>query len=148
MCEKKKCLEEKKVLCSCEALKSEDIGVLLFHVAENMQDTEWEFDYTTLFCPEPRRLCVAGTCRRCGGRLCCSVELDETAYGDDLLAMAYRRLYQYDRNANHCQRPKPFQERFVDMFHKQDRAFIREWLDRPENRSVHTMYRRRHRHSM
>lgn len=142
MCEKKPCLKGKKDLCSCEALKSEYIAVFLIHVAENMQNVEWEFDYTTLSHPESRRLCAVGNCRRCGGRLCSSIELDHTAFGDDLLAMAYRRLWQYTQAGPSRMTSKPFREMFVDMFHAQDHALVREWLDRPENQSLETMSRK------
>ena len=134
MCEEKKCLKGKKKMCACEALKSEDILLLLLHVRENMQDMEWEFEYTTLSHPEPRRLCAAGSCRICGGRLCSSIELDDNATGDDLLAMAYRHLYRYERNMS-CKNTESFRERFVGMFREQDRDFVREWLKRQENQS-------------
>lgn len=126
MCEEKKCLKGKKELCSCEALKSEDFLLLMLHVRENMRDMEWEFDYTMLSRPEPRRLC--------GGRLCSSIELDDNATGEELLAMAYRHLYRYERNMS-CENTESFRERFVGMFHEQDRDFVREWLKRQENQS-------------
>lgn len=132
MCEKKKCLEGKKELCSCEVFKSDDWLAFLSHVIENMQDMEWEFDYTTLSRPEPRRLCAAGTCRRCGGRLCSSIVLEDNASGEELLAMAFHQLYLYERYMS-CKNLLSFRGRFVNMFHEQDRDFVQDWLKRSVN---------------
>ncbi len=132
MCEKKECLEGKRELCSCEVFKSGDWPAFLSHVIENMQDMEWEFDYTTLTQPEPRRLCAAGTCRRCGGRLCSSIVLDDKASGEELLAMAFHQLYLHERYMS-CKNLLSFRKRFVNMFHEQDRAFVQDWLKQPVN---------------
>lgn len=132
MCEKKKCLEGKRELCSCEVFKSDDWLALLSHAIENTRDMEWEFDYTTLSHPEPRRLCAAGTCRHCGGRLCSSIVLDDNVAGDELLAKAFHQLYQHERNMS-CKDLLSFRERFVNMFHQKDRAFVQDWLKRSMN---------------
>jgi len=140
MCEKKECLKGKKEMCSCEAVKSGYLLLLLLHVRENMRDMEWEFEYTTLSCPEPRRLCAGGSCRQCGGRLFISIGLDDTLFGEKLLAEAYRGLELYEGNMS-CKGSDPFRERFIGMFHEQDRAFVHEWLEQREKQSVETTHR-------
>ena len=148
MCESnetKKCLQDKGQMCSCHALDSKDIMARVAHVGENMRTTDWELDYTTLHRPEIRRLCVVGVCQQCGGRICVSLSPDDSAYGDDLLAMMYRHLWQYHHATSQHMSTALFREMFATMFHEQDQAFIREWLERPENQSVQRMYRRCHR---
>ena len=85
---------------------------------------------------------MVGKCRVCGGRLC----IEQKPFGiittDDFFAAAYRHLYQFHHNLAQPLSHADFRSKFVEMFRKEDRAAVEEWLAQPENQSVHTMYRR------
>lgn len=140
MCERRNCRHNAADLCTCTPVKerAENIFLLIQHVAANMENVEWELDYTDLNRPERRRLCQVGVCRVCGGRLCHEMDASDALAGDDFLAALYRHLYQvHNANGQYM-----FRERFIRLFHAQDQPFVQSWLERPENKSVHTMYRR------
>lgn len=144
MCETRLCPHEAETLCTCKAIKERDKDIigLFIHIHENMKDVEWELDYTDLSRPEKRRLCLVGKCRVCGGRLCQELDASDELAGDDLLAAIYRHLYQIHNAGGRYMPRQEFRDRFIRMFHEADRAFICEWLDRPENQHVSRMYRR------
>ena len=144
MCDKNVCPHKAEEMCACRPVreKNEDVLALVEHVAVNMTDIRWELEYTDIDQPEKRRLCRVGTCRVCGGRLCHDMDASDQLAGDDFLAAIYRHLYQlHNAGGNHMANAE-FRRRFVEMFHEQDRPFIREWLERPENGHVCRMYRR------
>lgn len=145
MCEKRKCRHRAEDICSCPPVKNreKDVLALLEHMASNMTDIRWELDYADLNRPEKRRLCRVGVCRVCGGVLCHEMDTSDTLAGDEFLTAVYRHLYQVHKAGG---RPfmdsSEFRERFVQMFHEQDRPLIRQWLERPENQPVQAMCRR------
>ena len=144
MSEINKCRHGAEGLCSCPPVRNREGNflALLEHMAVNMTDIRWELDYTDLSRPEKRRLCRVGTCRVCGGVLCHGVDAFDHLAGDDFLAAACRYLYQFHNAGGRtfmCS--SEFRERFVQMFHEQDRPMIRQWLERPENRLVQAMCR-------
>lgn len=144
MCEIRSCGHDKEALCICKPLKERerDIVGLLTHVHTNMEDVRWELDYTDLSQPEMRRLCLVGTCRLCGGRLCQELSVSDELAGDDFLKDIYHRLDQVG-NTGDCHIPRQaFQERFIRMFHEQDRDMVRAWLEQPENQWFFQMFRR------
>ncbi len=144
MCDKSVCPHKAEELCLCRPVKERDQDVLALveHVAANMADIRWELDYTDIDRPEKRRLCRVGVCRICGGVLCHEMDASDDLAGDDFLAAVYRHLYQlHNAGGNHMTNSE-FRRRYVEMFHEQDRPFIREWLERPENGHVSRMYRR------
>lgn len=144
MCERRKCPHNEQELCSCEAVgkKNGDMLALVEHIAVNMTDIHWELEYTDIDRPEKRRLCRVGVCRVCGGRLCHEMDVSDELAGDDFLAAIYRHLYQLHSAGGNYMTSAEFRRRFVEMFHEQDRPFLREWLARPENSHVAKMYRR------
>lgn len=142
------CPHKTDSMCSCRLAKLEGLVIddpleALIHMSMYLKDAVWELDYATLDDPGEYRLCVVGACQRCGGRLCMSVEKTGGLSGNDLLASMYRHLYQLNGKFGPRLAYSDFRERFVRLFHEQDRSFIQAWLERPENRSAHTMYRRR-----
>lgn len=144
MCERRNCRHNAADLCTCMSVKdrAENILLLIRHVSTNMENVEWELDYTDLNRPEERRLCLVGACRVCGGRLCHEMDASDALAGDDFLAALYRHLYQVHNSDGRYMSSREFRERFVRLFHTQDQPFIQSWLERPENKSVHTMYRK------
>lgn len=138
MCETRSCPHEADALCTCRALKERDKDIigLLTHIHENMTDVEWELDYTDLSRPEKRRLCLVGTCRICGGRLCHELDASDELAGDDFLAAISRDLHQFYFAADRWITQYEFCERFARMFHPQDQVLVRAWMDRPENREI------------
>lgn len=143
MCEKRSCPHEADALCTCRALKERDKDIigLLTHIRENMTDVEWALDYTDLSRPEKRRLYLVGKCRICGGRLCQELNASDELAGNDFLTAVSRHLHQYyfaeDRRITQYE----FCERFAHMFHPQDREWVREWMERPENRDIFAVRR-------
>ena len=142
MCQKMNCPHGDRELCTCSPVKSKDMMELVLHVANNLTEPEWELEYTTLSQAETRRLCVAGVCRRCGGRLCHGIRVEDDLTDSDLLAALYRHLYQYHNSSGHHVENAAFRQRFQEMFHEADRPAVGVWLKQPANQSVHTMYRR------
>lgn len=144
MSEKQRCKHDSADLCVCKPIEERDHDpiALLLHVSTNMEKAEWELDYTDINRPEKRRLCLVGVCRVCGGRLCHELDASDDLAGDDFLAAIYRHLYQFHNANGRYMSSREFREKFTLMFHEQDRTFIREWLARPENRNIHSMYRR------
>lgn len=138
MCGKRSCRHEADALCTCRALRERDNNImgLLTHIHENMKAVEWELDYTDLSHPEKRRLCLVGTCRVCGGRLCQELHASDELAGDDFLAAVSRHLRQYYFEEDRRITQREFCERFARMFHPQDRELVREWMERAENRST------------
>lgn len=142
MCEEKSCERAKSDLCSCKPVQSGDILQMAIHLAENITDVDWCLTYQTIKDANSFRLCLIGRCRNCGGRLCVEPKPFGAVTTDDFLAAAYQHLHQFHHNIGQHLSHGEFRARFVEMFHDEDRAFVKEWLARPENQSVHTMYRR------
>ena len=140
MREKQTCPHGPESLCSCKPLKEreKDIAGFLRHISENMTNEVWELDYTDINRPEKRRLCVVGTCRLCGGRLCYEMDAAEALAGNDFLAAVYHRLYELHRSGGCFMGDSAFRVRFVELFHTQDQPLIRKWLEQPENRPAQT----------
>lgn len=142
MCEERHCHHEQNALCACGPVQSGDSFRMAVHLAENMTDVDWHLTYKRLVDIKPYQLCLVGKCRICGGRLC----IEQKPFGiittDDFLAAAYRHLYQFHHNLAQPLSRADFRAKFVEMFRKEDRISVEEWLARPENQSVHTMYRK------
>ena len=64
------------------------------------------------------------------------VEADST---DGFLAAVYRHLYHFHRSIGQDLPRAAFRTKFVEMFRKEDRAAVEDWLSMPENQSIHTM---------
>ncbi len=142
MCERTYCRHEHERLCSCPPVACRDALGMAAHLAENMEQVQWSLTYNSLKDIKPYQLCLVGKCRICGGRLCMEqrpVEADST---DGFLAAVYRHLYHFHRSIGQCLPRAAFRTKFVEMFRKEDRAAIEDWLALPENSHVARMYRR------
>ena len=142
MCERTYCRHEHERLCSCPPVTCRDALGMAAHLAENMEQVQWSLTYNSLKEIKPYQLCLVGKCRICGGRLCMEqrpVEADST---DGFLAAVYRHLYHFHRSIGQCLPRAAFRTKFVEMFRKEDRAAIEDWLALPENSHVERMYRR------
>ena len=139
MCERTYCRHEHERLCSCPPVTCRDALGMAAHLAENMEQVQWSLTYNSLKEIKPYQLCLVGKCRICGGRLCMEqrpVEADST---DGFLAAVYRHLYHFHRSIGQCLPRAAFRTKFVEMFRKEDRAAVEDWLSRLENQSIHTM---------
>lgn len=122
MCERTYCRHEHERLCSCPPVTCRDALGMAAHLAENMEQVQWSLTYNSLKDIKPYQLCLVGKCRICGGRLCMEqrpVEADST---DGFLAAVYRHLYHFHRSIGQCLPCAAFRIKFVEMFHKEDRA--------------------------
>lgn len=139
MCERTYCRHEHERLCSCPPVTCRDALGMAAHLAENMEKVQWSLTYNSLKEIKPYQLCLVGKCRICGGRLCMEqrpVEADST---DGFLAAVYRHLYHFHRSIGQCLPRAAFRTKFVEMFRKEDRAAVEDWLSMPENQSIHAM---------
>lgn len=139
MCERTYCRHEHERLCSCPPVTCRDALGMAAHLAENMEQVQWSLTYNSLKDIKPYQLCLVGKCRICGGRLCMEqrpVEADST---DGFLAAVYRHLYHFYRSIGQCLPRAAFRTKFVEMFRKEDRAAVEDWLSMPENQSIHAM---------
>ena len=139
MCERTYCRHEHEKLCSCPPVACRDALGMAAHLAENMEKVQWSLTYNSLKEIKPYQLCLVGKCRICGGRLCMEqrpVEADST---DGFLAAVYRHLYHFHRSIGQCLPRAAFRTKFVEMFRKEDRAAVEDWLSMPENQSIHAM---------
>ncbi len=139
MCERTYCRHEHERLCSCPPVTCRDALGMAAHLAENMEQVQWSLTYNSLKEIKPYQLCLVGKCRICGGRLCMEqrpVEADST---DGFLAAVYRHLYHFHRSIGQCLPRAAFRTKFVEMFRKEDRAAVEDWLSMPENQSIHAM---------
>ena len=139
MCERTYCRHEHERLCSCPPVTCRDALGMAAHLAENMEQVQWSLTYNSLKDIKPYQLCLVGKCRICGGRLCMEqrpVEADST---DGFLAAVYRHLYHFHRSIGQCLPRAAFRTKFVEMFRKEDRAAVEDWLSMPENQSIHAM---------
>ena len=140
MCEH--CNHGQEPLCTCGPVQGGDSFRMAVHLAENMTDVDWHLTYNSLKDIHPYQLCMVGKCKVCGGRLCIEQKTFGIVTTDDFLATAYRHLYQFHHNLAQPLSTKAFREKFVEMFRKEDRAAIEDWLALPENSHVARMYRR------
>ena len=139
MCERTYCRHEHERLCSCQPVTCRDALGMAAHLAENMEQVQWSLTYNSLKDIKPYQLCLVGKCRICGGRLCMEqrpVEADST---DGFLAAVYRHLYHFHRSIGQDLPRAAFRTKFVEMFRKEDRAAVEDWLSRLENQSIHAM---------
>lgn len=140
MCEH--CNHGQEPLCTCGPVQGGDSFQMAVHLAENMTDVDWHLTYNSLKDIHPYQLCMVGKCKVCGGRLCIEQKTFGIVTTDDFLAAAYRHLYQFHHDLAQPLSTKAFREKFVEMFRKEDRAAIEDWLALPENSHVARMYRR------
>lgn len=141
MSRKPECPHKGEKMCSCAAIQSEDPLARITYLFGSIQEPKAELAYTTLVSPHPYRLCLSGACGKCGGRLCISLDEPGDLSGDDFLTAVYRHLYQVF-STNFGMWESRFRQMFTELFHEQDRSYIRHWLGLPENKCASRMYRR------
>ena len=139
MCERTYCRHEHERLCSCPPVACRDALGMAAHLAENMEKVQWSLNYNSLKDIKPYQLCLVGKCRICGGRLCMEQRRVEADSTDGFLAAVYRHLYHFHRSIGQCLPRAAFRTKFVEMFRKEDRAAVEDWLSMPENQSIHAM---------
>lgn len=137
MCERTYCRHEHEKLCSCPPVTCRDALGMAAHLAENMEKVQWSLNYNSLKDIKPYQLCLVGKCRICGGRLCMEQRRVEADSTDGFLAAVYRHLYHFHRSIGQDLPRAAFRTKFVEMFRKEDRAAVEDWLSRPENQSIH-----------
>lgn len=70
MCQKPECPHKGDVMCSCKEIQGPDWMEKIVYLFQKIREPKAELFYMTLDAPRPYRLCVSGSCKRCGGRLC------------------------------------------------------------------------------
>lgn len=131
---KPECPHRNKKMCSCAAIHSEDPLAQITYLFGSIQEPKAELDYATLASPHPHRLCLSGTCGKCGGRLCISLDEPGDLSGDDFLTAVYRHLYQVF-GTHLGMNPDALHRIFTELFHGEDQPAVRCWLEgaRPFN---------------
>lgn len=141
MSQKPECPHRGDKMCSCEAIQLGDPITQITHLFGSIQEPKAELSYASLASPHPYRLCLSGVCKKCGRRLCISLGQPGDSSDDDFLAAVYRYLYQVF-NTNFGLEESCFRQMFTELFHEQDRPYIRYWLGLSKNQCVSQMYRR------
>ena len=120
-------------LCSCA--DRSDFSELLEHMMQNFRFDHFELEYHTLAPEAERRLCLVGACGKCAKRLCYGTELPENEPPEQLLESICAWTHQVWRfvRSDLPDNADSFQKVFLELFHAEDRAFVRDWLGRPEN---------------
>ena len=144
MCSKDNCPHYGDLMCSCLicGTSANEIIADLKHFHENILEAKWELEYTNLDNPENRRLCLVGTCRCCGNRLCTVIHITENLPKDDFLAEICRHVFLFSRNVGLSFSLQDFEKMFVALFHEEDQSYIWEWLEHKGNRYAAWMYGR------
>lgn len=128
MSRKAECPHKDEKMCVCEALQSGDPITQIAHLFGSIQEPKAELSYTTLENPHPYRLCVFGTCKTCGKRLCICLEKSGDLAGDDFLKAVCRQM---DRvfGTHFGVDPDVLHRMFAELFHEEDRLAVRRWLE-------------------
>lgn len=132
--------ERHGLLCTCVDWKKAELPAMVNHLLRHFRFLRYELRYGTLASEEGRELCMIGQCARCGNQLCYGTVLPAEVSTDTFLAAVYRWAYQARNVVIQFDDPT-FRDMFVSLFHEEDRAFVRAWLQRPENQSAGQMYR-------
>ena len=135
MCGKLHCAHSADDLCICAPVQSGDVLQIVFHLAENMEDINWELDYKSLADLNGCRLCLIGKCRKCGGRLCVSRETDGSLTAESLLDTAYQHLEHFHEYLSAPLSHTAFRKKFAAMFHLEDQPFVEDWLLRRKTKA-------------
>ena len=135
MCDKLRCAHSVEDLCSCAPVQSGDVLQIVLHLAENMEDINWELDYKSLADLRGCRLCLVGKCRQCGGRLCVSQKTDGSLTSENFLEAVYQHLEQFHKHLGAPLSRAAFCEKFAAMFHIEDRPFVEDWLLQRETKA-------------
>lgn len=121
MCERPRCPYMADVMCSCDAITSGKAEAMTIYIFQNIIGLKMELSYGTLETPAPYRLCAAGVCKVCGGRLCVGVELPDHLQKDGFLAVVYYHMERLRLDVPGL---------FAGLFHEEDRPCVRRWLER------------------
>lgn len=120
MCQQLNCPHKGERMCSCVELDPSKRTKITAHFLKNLTGMKLELSYNTLLAPAPYRLCVAGTCGTCGGRLCVSAGMPAHLSGEGLLTMVLGHVIHLDLSST---------DQFVELFHEEDRPAARCWLE-------------------
>lgn len=127
-------------LCTCEANTPENIVKVVTNLLAMIMAPQWELSYTSLDQPGPHRLCVVGKCRRCGGRLCYGIKVEDSLTGDRLLDAMYQGLKVFHSSNDRLSLGRDlFDARFLAMFHVQDMMTVRNWLKARQTPTLYTI---------
>lgn len=127
MCGRKKCGHDVADLCSCRPVQEGDTVKMFQHLIDNLTNETWELDYNDLSRSEDRRLCLVGVCSKCGGRLCLSISDSTGLLGNDFVIYTYQQLCHFYRCSCRHISNQEFWDRFIQLFHEQDRPLISDW---------------------
>lgn len=131
MSRKPECPHKGEKMCSCAAIQSEDPLARITYLFGSIQEPKAELAYTTLASPHPYRLCLSGTCGKCGGRLCINLDKPGDISSDDFLAAVYRHLHQVF-GPHWGMNPDALHRIFAELFHNEDQPAVRCWLEGAE----------------
>ena len=127
-------------ICTCEANTPENIVQVVTNLLAMIMAPQWELSYTSLDRPGPHRLCVVGKCRRCGGRLCYGIKVEDHLAGPQLLEAMYQGLKVFHSSNDRLSLGRDlFDARFLAMFHALDMMTVRNWLKARQTPRIYTI---------
>jgi len=120
------CGHEQDKMCTC--ISGMSTARQLIFIAGNIRNVRWELDYATLAEPGDIRLCIVGDCEKCGDRLCYGIFIGDEATGEGMVESIYTYLALFHKLDGLQMNAKQFNEKFLGLFHKQDRSQVEKWL--------------------
>lgn len=125
------CGHEQDEMCSC--IRDTNVARQLVFIAANIRDVSWEFDYGTLEEPGNVRLCIVGSCEKCGGRLCYGLRVAGESCGEALIESVYDYLDLFHKLDGLSMDRQTFDAGFLRLFHDADRAAAQIWLNKRQS---------------
>ena len=125
------CGHEHDEMCSC--FRDTNVARQLVFIAANIRNVSWEFDYGTLEEPGNVRLCIVGSCEKCGGRLCYGLRVGGESCGEALIESVYDYLDLFHKLDGLSLDRQTFDAGFLNLFHEADRAAAQVWLNKRQS---------------
>ena len=125
------CGHEQDEMCTC--IRNTNVARQLVFIAANIRDVSWELDYGTLEKPGNVRLCIVGSCEKCGGRLCYGLRVGGKSCGEALIESVYDYLDLFHKLDGLSLDRQTFDAGFLRLFHDADRAAAQIWLNKRQS---------------
>ena len=125
------CGHEQDEMCSC--IRDTNVARQLVFIAANIRNVSWELDYGTLDKPGNVRLCIVGSCEKCGGRLCYGLRVGGESCGEALIESVYDYLDLFHKLDGLKLTQKALDAEFLRLFHEADHAAAKAWLNKRQS---------------
>ena len=128
MKENQNCGHEQDEMCAC--IRDMSTANQMIHTAGNIRDVSWELDYETLEAPERVRLCIVGSCGKCGKRLCYGLHIGNEMTGETLIESVYTYIVLFHKLIGLKLPGEQFDADFCCLFHELDHPIVKAWMEK------------------